>query len=195
MGNLHSVYKKVSSLGVDVSIASKAKELTGATHIILPGVGHFGKAMDNLKKLDLIEALHEQVSEKHIPILGICLGMQLMANSSEEGEAQGLGWFDARVRKFEMKDKLHFKVPHTGWNTIEIKKNHPVLHGINNQSEFYFVHSYYFDCNENEDVLCSTNYEINFTSSIQKNNILGMQFHPEKSHDLGELLFKNFISL
>jgi glutamine amidotransferase len=195
MGNLQSVKKKLMKLNVDAIISSNPKDIQNANKIILPGVGHFGQAMLKLHQLDLIQVLNEQVLHKNKPILGICLGMQLMALKSEEGNVNGLGWIDADVVKFKVNDKLKYKIPHTGWNDIIIKKESPLMIGISNLSEFYFVHSYYFKPHQTADILNETEYEERFVSSIQRENIFGVQYHPEKSHDVGEVLLKNFINL
>ncbi|OFY18583.1 MAG: imidazole glycerol phosphate synthase, glutamine amidotransferase subunit [Bacteroidetes bacterium GWF2_33_38] len=195
MGNLHSVKKKLLRLNVNPIISSNPNEIESADKIILPGVGHFQKAMENLQKLNLIDALNEIVLIKQKPILGICLGMQLMANKSEEGNANGLGWIDAEVVKFIVKDTLKYKIPHTGWNQIIKTKDSLLMKNISDLSEFYFVHSYHFLVNNNEDILNETEYEYKFISAIEKNNIFGVQYHPEKSHDDGERLLKNFIEL
>ncbi len=195
MGNLHSVRRKFESLGVEVLVARNPKELEGAEKLILPGVGHFGKAMENLNNLGLIPVLNELVLEKKIPVLGICLGMQLMADSSEEGAAHGLGWISGQVKKLQVEDTLAYKIPHTGWNSIEITQDHPVLSGIANHSLFYFVHSYHFNPSHEANVLTRTTYENTFVSAVVNDNIIGVQFHPEKSHDVGRKLLSNFISL
>lgn len=195
MGNINSVKKQLERLKVDVIVTSDPLEISKADKIILPGVGHFGKAMENLNSLNLIDTLNETVLEKNTPVLGICLGMQLMAKSSEEGNVNGLGWFDADVVKMELKDKLRYKIPHTGWNTINIMKDSPINSGLNTLSSFYFVHAYKVEANNNEDVLHTSSYEGEFTSAISKNNIFGVQYHPEKSQDVGLTLFQNFISL
>ncbi len=196
MGNLNSVVKKVSSLNVNAIISSKADDILNARKIILPGVGHFGKAMENIKSLNIFEALNKSVLENKIPILGICLGMQLMCKKSEEGNVDGFGWVDADVLRFKIKDKLKYKVPHTGWNQISIKKSDSrLMNGISDLSEFYFVHSYYVKAKNESVILNKTEYEQEFTSAIEKNNVFGTQYHPEKSHDAGTQLFKNFINL
>lgn len=209
MGNLHSVKKKLDRLKVDAVISSDPKTILNASKLILPGVGHFGNAMKNLKELNLLDALNEAVLVKKTPILGICLGMQLMAKTSEEGtenrelraesrdlfSVKGLGWFDAEVVKFTFEDTLRFKVPHTGWNTISLEKESPLMNGIPVDSEFYFVHSYYMKANDASDVLNYTDYGIPFASAISKGNIYGFQYHPEKSHDVGLQLLKNFLNI
>ena len=195
MGNIHSIQKKLARLKINCLVSSNHQDITAADKIILPGVGHFGQAMLKLHQLDLIQVLNEQVLHKKKPILGICLGMQLMALKSEEGNVNGLGWIDADVVKFKVNDKLKYKIPHTGWNEIMIKKESPLMIGISNLSEFYFVHSYYFKTHQSADILNETEYEERFVSSIQRENIFGVQYHPEKSHDVGEVLLKNFINL
>jgi cyclase len=206
MGNLHSVKKKLDHLKVDAVISSDPAIILNATKLILPGVGHFGNAMKNLREMHLLDALNEAVLVKKTPILGICLGMQLMAKTSEEtlehgawnmehgnvNKELGLGWFDAEVVKFSYEDTLRFKVPHTGWNTISIEKESPLMKDIPANSEFYFVHSYYMKANDSNDVLNYTDYGIKFASAVSKGNIYGFQYHPEKSHDVGMKLLENF---
>lgn len=144
--------------------------------------------------LQLIDVLNEEVVINKKPILGICLGMQLFANSSEEGNANGLGWVDATVKRFSIKDTVQFKVPHTGWNSAVAIKETTLLLGMQASNEFYFVHAYYFSCNNPADEWMHTNHEIDFVSAVQKNNIFGVQFHPEKSHETGYKLLENFIA-
>ena len=202
MGNLHSVKKKLDRLKVNAVISSDPAVILNATKLILPGVGHFGNAMQNLREMNLLDALNEAVLVKKTPILGICLGMQLMAKTSEEtlehgtwNMEHGLGWFDAEVVKFSFEDTLRFKVPHTGWNTISIEKESPLMNDIPENSEFYFVHSYYMKANDPADVLNYTEYGTRFVSAISKGNIYGFQYHPEKSHDIGLKLLKIFLEL
>ena len=195
MGNLHSVKKKLDRLKTTSSITSNPRDIIKADKIILVGVGHFAKAMKNIKELDLLDALNEVAIIKKKPVLGICLGMQLMAKDSEEGNTKGLGWLDANVRKMQVDDTLKFKIPHTGWNKITQSKKSHLMKGIPELSEFYFVHSYYLRSNETSNILNETEYCFKFTSAIEKDNIFGVQYHPEKSHDVGEVLLKNFISL
>lgn len=195
MGNLNSVKKKLDRLKTTASITSNPRDIVKADKIILVGVGHFAQAMKNIKELALLDALNEVVIIKKKPVLGICLGMQLMAKDSEEGNTEGLGWLDANVRKMQVDDTLKFKIPHTGWNKIIQSKKSHLMKGIPESSEFYFVHSYYFKSNETSNILNETEYCFKFTSAIEKDNIFGVQYHPEKSHDVGEVLLKNFISL
>ena len=195
IGNHFSVQKKMNRLDYDVITTNDPDEIKSADKIILPGVGHFGKAMENLKKLNLITTLHQEVLKNNKPIFGICLGMQLMASRSDEGDTEGLNWFDATVNRFKIKNQLKYKVPHTGWNQVEISKSSNLMKQIDDLSEFYFVHAYHFSCNDATDVLCYTDYESKFVSAVERNNIFGVQFHPEKSHDVGMQLLKNFIEL
>ena len=195
MGNLNSVKKKLDRLKTTASITSNPKDIIKADKIILVGVGHFAKAMKNIKELNLLDTLNEVAIIKKKPVLGICLGMQLMAKDSEEGNSEGLGWLDANVRKMQVDDTLRFKIPHTGWNKITQSKKSHLMKGIPESSEFYFVHSYHLMSNETSNILNETEYCFKFTSAIEKNNIFGVQYHPEKSHDIGEVLLKNFISL
>ena len=195
MGNLQSVRKKLIRLKATPIVSSDPEDVINADKIILPGVGNFQKAMGNLERLHLTEALNEAVQVRHAPILGICLGLQLMATKSEEGGAEGLGWIDADVIRFRVRDKLKYKVPHTGWNQITKTKQSDLLKGISDSSEFYFVHSYHLRVSNSLDVLTQTEYEYDFPSSIHVGNIFGVQYHPEKSHDVGELLLDNFVRL
>ena len=195
MGNLNSVKKKLDRLKTTVSITSNPRDIVKADKIILVGVGHFAQAMKNIKELDLLDALNEIAIVKKKPVLGICLGMQLMANDSEEGNTEGLGWLNANVRKMKVNDTLKFKIPHMGWNKIIKSKESALMKGIPKSTEFYFVHSYYFQSNETSDILNETEYSFKFTSAVEKDNIFGVQYHPEKSHDFGDVLLNNFISL
>jgi glutamine amidotransferase len=193
MGNIHSVARKLTILGVNYEISNDPETIRQADKLILPGVGHFGKAMQQLQESNLIEVLNDVVINQKKPILGICLGMQLMANFSEEGNVDGLGWIGGRINRFQVQDKLRYKIPHTGWNGIKICKESPMNKGLINHEEFYFVHAYYFQADKEEDILHKTTYEQEFVSAVQKNNIVGVQYHPEKSHDVGLKLITNFI--
>ncbi|PKP21018.1 MAG: imidazole glycerol phosphate synthase subunit HisH [Bacteroidetes bacterium HGW-Bacteroidetes-21] len=195
MGNLHSVKKKLEHIGVSTIISDNRKDIIKADKLILPGVGHFAMAMKNINSLDVIDTLLDFVFVSKKPILGVCLGMQIMSGFSEEGNAKGLNWIDAQVLLFKITDKLKFKIPHIGWNTLLKSKDSPLLNGIHEKDEFYFVHSYHVIPNDNNDILTETDYEYRFCSAFQKENIFGVQFHPEKSHTAGELLLRNFVNL
>jgi glutamine amidotransferase len=194
MGNLLSVKKKLDRLNLNTKISSSPEAILASDKIILPGVGHFQKAMNNLHSLGLFDALNETVLNKKTPIFGICLGMQLMAKHSEEGDTMGLGWIDADVVKFNIKNTLIYKIPHTGWNQTANKKQSKLMVDIPDNSEFYFVHAYHMKLNNTVDALHETEYEYPFVSAIEKENILGVQYHPEKSHHIGELMLKNFVN-
>ena len=195
MGNIFSVQKKLLEENITVSISSEPQDILQADKIILLGVGNFKRAMDNLHELNLIEPLGNFALVQKKPILGICLGMQLMATFSEEGNSIGLGWIDASVKKFKTLDSQKFKIPHMGWNTIKLAKKSLLMNNIAADEEFYFVHSFYMQPNDSSLILNETNYIENFCSGIEQENIFGVQYHPEKSHDSGRMLLKNFISL
>lgn len=192
MGNLGSVKRKLDRIGVDSVITSNPEEIRNSSKLILPGVGHFGNAVNELKVRGLWDILNQEVLISKKPILGICLGMQLMAKSSEEGNGEGLGWFDADVVRFRVKDTLKYKVPHMGWNQVVLKKPSQLFAGVDPDQGFYFVHSYHLKCKDVTDILNETVYEYPFVSAIQKDNIYGVQYHPEKSHEAGEQLLRNF---
>ena len=197
MGNLRSIEKALVKLNAEFIFSKKAEDLKVATHIILPGVGFFEEGMNNLKKLNLIPALNKEIFVKKKPFLGICLGMQLLFNRSEEGSGiKGLGLIDGDIIKFRFEPELKLKIPHIGWNTVfngdDIKIK--IFKGIDNNSDFYFVHGYHAILNKQ--INCAyTDYGYNFVSAIQKDNIYGIQFHPEKSQKKGLKLIKNFISI
>lgn len=194
-GNLNSVKRSLNRMRANSIVSSDPRDIISSDKIILPGVGHFGRAMSRLKTLNLVDALNEAVLIERKPILGICLGMELMAKRSEEGKAEGLGWFDAEIVRFRVSNKLKYKIPHIGWNKIRIKKNSVLMENICELSEFYFVHSYHLKLTEEADLLNETEYEFSYPSAIEKDNIFGVQYHPEKSHDVGAQLLRNFIEL
>ncbi len=193
MGNLHSVWKALKRIGFESKVSSSPADILSAEKIILPGVGHFKSGMQHLGDLKLLEPLNQKALLEKTPVLGICLGMQLLTRHSEEGDATGLGWFDANTVRFRF-DNAHrnLRVPHMGWNNIKPAASNDLLNGVSGDSVFYFVHSYHVVCNNPADVLATTAYGINFVSAIRKNNIHGVQFHPEKSHEGGMSILKNF---
>lgn len=194
MGNLGSVKRKMDRIGAKSIITSDINEIKNSSKIILPGVGHFAKAVSEIKNRGLWDLLSDQVVIEKKLVLGICLGMQLMANYSEEGDSAGFGWIDAKVIRFKVTDPIKYKIPHMGWNTINPVKESSLFKKILLDAEFYFVHSYHVECNNSDDILAETIYDFTFTSAVQKENIFGMQFHPEKSHDAGEMLLRNFVN-
>jgi glutamine amidotransferase len=192
MGNLGSISNMLKYIGADSIITSDYNIIDNAEKIILPGVGHFDRAMNNINELNLVEILRRKSLVDKVPFLGICLGMQLMCRHSQEGNRDGLGLINADVLNFNL--DRQYKVPHMGWNLIEPKDDKAILENLDYNSRFYFVHSYYVKVDNESNVLTYTNYSQKFVSGITNNeNIFGVQFHPEKSHKFGVTLFKNFI--
>ena len=191
MGNLHSVFKAFKRVGIKTVVSSRKEDVIASEKLILPGVGHFKKGIENLNKLGLVEVLNKRVVKEKIPLLGICLGMQLLTKFSEEGNAHGLGWIDAETIKFRL--EREFKIPHMGWNNINIKKGDSIFSGVKKNASFYFVHSFHVECKNEKEILAITNYGKGFVSMIRKENILGIRFHPEKSHSQGLQILKNFV--
>jgi len=194
MGNLRSVQKAFERIRVPATISSNANDIKTADKLVLPGVGHFERGISNLKDRGLFELLNELVQDKKKPILGICLGMQLMTEFSEEGNCNGFGWLKAKTQKFSFKSN-GLKIPHMGWNNLSIKNSDTLFKDITTDNFFYFVHSYYVSCDNETDILTETSYGNGFVSSFQSGNIFGCQFHPEKSHDKGLQLLKNFAEI
>ena len=185
----------LKKIGFNSVISSSVEEIENAKKLILPGVGAFDSGMEKLHSLNLIPILNKKVLEEKVPILGVCLGMQLMTKRSEEGKMQGLEWVDAETLRFNFpKEEKNLKIPNMGWKNIQVKKNERLLAGIENP-RFYFVHSYYVKCDNDEDVLSTSSYSIEFVSAFSHQNILGVQFHPEKSHKYGMKLLQNFMEL
>lgn len=198
MGNLGSIQNMFKKIGVSTEVISTVDEINKAEKILLPGVGAFDAAIERIDKLGFREPLTYKAKIEKVPVLGICLGMQLLTTSSEEGSLKGLGWIDAKTLSFKkVLDLQKFKVPHMGWNTVSIKNPSSLTNGLEllEDVRFYFVHSYYVQCkNENDSILKST-YGIEFDAAIQNDNIFGAQFHPEKSHKFGLKLLENFARL
>lgn len=194
MGNLRSVQKAFERIQVAANITADVNEILNADKLVLPGVGHFTQGIGNLKLKGLLNALNEAVIEKKKPILGICLGMQLMTDYSEEGNCEGFGWVRAKTQRFTF-NANGLKIPHMGWNNLSIKNSDSIFRGISSDNFFYFVHSYYVTCVNEVDVLSETSYGNKFVSSFNKDNIFGCQFHPEKSHDKGLQILKNFAEI
>lgn len=194
LGNPKSIKNLLSYLGIDSVITDDLNVLKRADHLILPGVGHFTHGMKQLDTLGISDIIKEHALTAQKPILGICLGMQLMTNFSEEGDVDGLSLIDARTNKLLIQNQS-VKIPHMGWNEVTWQKESPVLIGISEKPRYYFVHSYFVECIDQRDVLGITNYGQDFVSAFQHDNIIGMQFHPEKSHQFGMEIFKNFAKL
>jgi imidazole glycerol-phosphate synthase subunit HisH len=195
MGNLRSVQRSFQRVGADAIVTSDPEQVERAKKLVLPGVGHYESGIERLKRKGLWDVLNDKVLGEQAPILGICLGMQLMTKHSDEGNAHGFGWIEGNAVRFSVKDNLRFKVPRIGWNTIYPQKESRLLDGVTEDAMFYFLHSYYVKCDDPDDVLATTFYEEEYTSAIQKNNIYATQFHPEKSHEYGDQILKNFLSL
>lgn len=193
VGNIASVLNMLKRVGAKAKASNSREDIEQADKLILPGVGAFDAGMQTLRKSGLIEVLNEQVLGKQKPVMGVCLGSQMLGNGSEEGSEPGLGWIDMDIVRFEKREGR--KVPHMGWNEVTPQLQHPILTGLNQLSRFYFVHSYYMLPRHAENILLTANYDQQFTAAVVRDNILGFQFHPEKSHKFGMQLFKNFVEL
>jgi glutamine amidotransferase len=195
-GNIQAIANIYGRANIPYVIASTADELAPAERILLPGVGAFDQAMNELDRSGMRAALDRAVLQEHKPILGICVGMQLLARRSDEGQAAGLGWIDGEVRRF---DHSNFRqtthLPHMGWNTVQPSRESRLFEGVDLGTGYYFLHSYYFSCADPADTLATTEYGSGFASAVQRDNVYGVQFHPEKSHQAGIQLLKNFALL
>jgi glutamine amidotransferase len=191
MGNLGSIVNMLKKIGTQVTVSSDAKVIARADKLILPGVGAFDHGIKNIIDSGLLPLLTDRVIKNKIPILGICLGMQLLTQKSEEGVLPGLGWIDAEAKRFI--NKWNLKIPHMGWNTVKVCKDSPLFNDIYQEPRFYFVHSYHVVCRSEQDILTKTFHGYEFVSSFVKGNIAGVQFHPEKSHKFGMMFLKNFV--
>jgi len=192
-GNIRAITNIYDQYKVDYKIASKPSEVAGSERIILPGVGAFDETMNLLIDSGFKAALDIEVLERQIPVLGICVGMHVLCESSEEGVLPGLGWIKGSVKKIDkslLKEKPY--LPHLGWNSISISKSTILFDGVDEAIGFYFLHSFYMDCSDESDTMTKTNYGKVFTSAVNNNNIYGVQFHPEKSHSNGVALLRNF---
>lgn len=194
-GNIGSVLNMIRHVGGQAEVMEDAAGVMSAKKILLPGVGSFDNAMRRLARLGLVEPLKAR-ADAGVPFLGVCLGMQLLANASEEGSMAGLGLISGRVRRFRFHgDAAILKIPHMGWNSVTPVRAHPLGQGLEAGARFYFVHSYYYDCEDKGDVLFRSDYGHEFTSGVQRGNVMGVQFHPEKSHRFGMQLIHNFVRL
>ena len=196
VGNLGSIVNMLKKIGFKASVASDAEMLQDAEKLILPGVGAFDAGMRKLRETGLIPTINELVLDKKIPTLGLCMGMQLMTQKSTEGVEVGLGWFNAETIRFHFPpEQGHLKIPHMGWNTISPRRDHPLFTNFEDEERYYFVHSYHVICHDENLTLAETEHGYSFPSIIQKENIIGAQFHPEKSHKFGMKLLKNFAEI
>ena len=192
MGNLGSIKNMLKRIGSQSVISSDLEEIKNASKIILPGVGSFDRAINNINEMGIREELENSTIKRKVPTLGICLGMQIMTYGSEEGKLEGLKWIKGRCKKFIEKD---LRIPHMGWNYTNVINENLLIKKNQDPSKFYFVHSYYVDLHSNKDIIFSTEYGENFCSGFNVDNIYGVQFHPEKSHKFGQNLLQNFIKI
>jgi len=193
LGNLRAFINVYDKLHIQVAAASNCDELKKASKLILPGVGSFDNAMQSLKTSGMMELLTEMVLDKGVPILGVCVGMQMLASSSEEGTLPGLGWIDGKVKKFRPgASERAVPVPHMGWNDVKPSRPNGIFEGLEHAARFYFLHSYYFDCHSSDHVVATSDYNGEFACAVNSGKIFGVQFHPEKSHNCGIRLLENF---
>jgi glutamine amidotransferase len=195
VGNLNSIKNMLKKIGVDSVISSQTADIENAEKLILPGIGSFEYGMKKLRNAEFFASLQQKVLQNKTPILGVCLGAQLLFNGSEEGlPVEGLGWIEGKSVRFNQ-DKMadNFKVPHMGWNELIIKKESRLFTDARPDHRYYFVHSYHMVCYQEADILAESNYSYNFVAAVEKQNVIGVQFHPEKSHKFGMKLYENFI--
>lgn len=196
LGNIQAFVNVYNRLGIPVTIAKTSVALEKAGKLILPGVGAFDHAMELLDASGMRQTLDHLVLSKKAPILGICVGMQILANSSEEGKLNGLGWIPGHVRAFKsIPDTANLPLPHMGWNDVHVTGKHKLFKGLEEEARFYFLHSYFFECMHQDSVIATASYGIDFGCAVQSDNVYGVQFHPEKSHHFGTNLLKNFAEL
>jgi len=196
LGNILAFLNVYKRLNIEVSIARRAADLTAPSKVILPGVGAFDHAMELLERSGMRNALDELALGKRIPVLGVCVGMQILARSSDEGSSPGLGWIPGYVKAFKslkLDDRL--PLPHMGWNDVRPVAGNKLFVQLESEARFYFLHSYYFHCERREDVAAVSTYGTEFSCAVKAGNIYGVQFHPEKSHHFGTQLLKNFAEL
>jgi glutamine amidotransferase len=195
LGNLGSIQNMFRKIGAPSIITSDFNDIEQATKLILPGVGAFDSGMHRLKELRLVELLNKKVLVERTPILGVCLGVQLMTSSSEEGILPGLGWFDAKAVRFDFNDLVgKYPLPNMGWQDVYLKKYSPLYENMPQDSRFYFVHNFHLKANNEKDISLTANYGYEYVVGLEHENILGVQFHPEKSHKFGMRLYQNFVN-
>lgn len=198
LGNLASIKNMLKRIGKESTISSDPDIIQKASKLILPGIGAFAEGMKNIKALGLEPVLNEMVVEKKTPVLGICLGMQLLSRFSEEGNVQGLGWIEGDTKRFQLEaeeyQSMNLKVPLMGWQEVTLKKGSPLFAEMHEEPRFYFVHTYHMVCDQPEDVLLSATHGYEFACGVESENVIGVQFHPEKSHKFGMKLLENFVN-
>lgn len=192
MGNVHAFWNMYSRMNIEVSFAKTPEDVARSERLILPGVGSFDDAMQRLDQSGLRPALEAAVLRDGKPLLGVCVGMQMLADTSEEGCLPGLGWVPGRVRRFSC---AGLPLPHMGWNDVAPQREGGLFRGMENDARFYFLHSFYFECQDEEHALARTDYGGRYASAVKRGNVHGVQFHPEKSHHWGSKLLKNFAEL
>ena len=196
LGNILAFVNTFKRMNIPVSVAGNAGELSKATKLILPGVGAFDHAMEMLQASGMRQPLDELVLERKVPVLGICVGMQILADFSEEGSLPGLGWVSGHVRVFRPEFQLAgLPLPHMGWNDVHPAENQKLFKGLQTDAQFYFLHSYFFECMQQENVAAVADYGMEFSCAVHSGNVYGVQFHPEKSHRYGATLLKNFAQI
>ena len=195
MGNLGSVFNMFKKVGVEAKISSNLEEISNASKILLPGVGAFDTAMKRINDSGMIEVLNQKALVEKVPVLGICLGMQLLTEGSEEGVLPGLSWIKGKTYSFKGRIEEKLKIPHMGWNDVQISKQTALTGDYSDEIRFYFVHSYFVIAEDRNHSMMRTKHGVEFDSGIAKENIFGVQFHPEKSHKFGMQLFKNFAEI
>jgi glutamine amidotransferase len=195
MGNAGSILNMLAKIGAPAVLTRDPRQIRSAEKLILPGIGAFDEGMDKLESLGLVPVLTDRVLRDGTPILGICLGMQLFAGGSEEGSRKGLSWIDGTCERFSTDPSDRgLRVPHMGWNRLRLRKSSAVFRDLEDDARFYFVHSYHLRCRDDDDVLATTSYGVEFVSALSRDRIVGVQFHPEKSLRWGIGLFRRFVS-
>jgi glutamine amidotransferase len=200
LGNVQAFLNVYKRLNIEASPAANAGELASATKVVLPGVGAFDHAMERLERSGMRETLDDLVLNKQVPVLGVCVGMQILADGSDEGKREGLNWIPGRVRHLSALGAAeNLRLPHMGWNDVAPTNANPLFHKLEADARFYFLHSYYFECQEEGDVAATSSYGADFSCAVrgsaERANIFGVQFHPEKSHHFGTQLLQNFAEL
>lgn len=190
---MNSIKNIIRKAGYDSVLTADPDIVIKASKIILPGVGSYDNGMSKLQQAELIQSLNQRILSDKIPVLGVCLGVQLFCSESQEGTMKGLNWINARVVRFDIEKLGNLKVPHMGWTDVQVQKDSLLFRDMYENPRFYFVHSFHLQCNDEEDILTSSTYGYNFVSAVEKENIIGVQFHPEKSHKFGLRLYENFI--